>query len=525
MGIESIAIYSDADRAALHVRRADRAIAIGGTAPADSYLRIDKVVSAAREAGADAIHPGYGFLSENEHFAAACDEAGIVFIGPPAEAMRIMGSKTEARARMKAAGVPVVPGSDGAIADAAGAARVARSIGFPLMLKAAFGGGGRGMRIVRDERDLASAFAAATGEAAAAFGRGDVFIERWIERPRHVEIQVLADAHGSVIHLGERECSIQRRHQKLIEEAPSVAVSPALREEMGRVAVLAAQAAGYVGAGTVEFLLEGAAVAGAGNASAGAGSVNARAGGAAAGSTPSFYFLEMNTRLQVEHPVTELITGLDLVREQVRVASGETLAIAQGDVARRGWAIECRVTAEDPARGFLPSAGRITTLRAPDGPGVRNDGGIYEGYEVPAVYDSLLAKLIVWGADREQAIARLSRALDEYVIAGIATSLPFHRFVVRDEAFRAGDLSTAFVEERWSGAARAAASEAAEPLDETERAAVAAAAALYFATGRGGSSAAAAAGGAAFAGNGARRDGASAWRAAARSAALRRALG
>jgi acetyl-CoA carboxylase biotin carboxylase subunit len=414
-----------------------------------------------------------------------------------------MGEKTAARARMRAAGVPVVPGSEGSVADAAAAGAAARAIGYPVLLKAAHGGGGRGMRVVRSDADLAGAFRQTTGEAASAFGRGEVFVEKWIERPRHVEVQVLADAHGSVIHLGERECSIQRRHQKLVEESPSVAVTPALREEMGGAAVRAAAAVGYRSAGTVEFLLD---------------------------ASGRFYFLEMNTRLQVEHPVTEMVTGLDLVREQVRIAEGAPLGLRQQEIAARGWAIECRVTAEDPERAFAPSAGRIRTLRLPEGPGVRNDAGFAEGSEVPVYYDSLLAKLIVWGATRDEAIARLRRALGEYVIVGVPTSLPFHRFVVEDEAFRAGDLSTAFVEERYGGVARRepAVERATAEAAERTAALAAAGAAFYLRARRNGAN-----GGAGSAGGrglglgppseaGATRDVPSAWRAAARADAMRR---
>ncbi len=506
MGIASVAVYSDADRAALHVRMADEAVRIGEPPPAASYLKIDALLAAARATGADALHPGYGFLSENSDLPEACDAAGLRFIGPPASAMRLMGEKTAARARMKAAGVPVVPGSDGAVADVDAAVAAARAIGFPLLLKAAYGGGGKGMRVVRGEGELAAAFRQTMGEAASAFGRGDVFLERWVERARHVEVQVLADAHGNVIHLGERECSIQRRHQKLVEESPSVAVTPELRARMGEAAVRAAQAAGYVNAGTVEFLLE-----------------------------PSghFYFLEMNTRLQVEHPVTELVTGLDLVREQVRIAEGHPLALAQADVRARGWAIECRITAEDPERGFTPSVGTIRALRFPAGPGVRNDAGIYPGYTVPIYYDPLLAKLIVWGPDRETAIARLTRALDEYVIAGLPTSLAFHRWLVRDEAFRAGDLSTAFVAERYRPeAVRGAKAEliAPAPLAPDLEAALAAAGAAFALRMRGVSVGGGAAGGGHGA-DGPSRNGAngaggakpSAWRLAARTFGLRRA--
>jgi len=515
MGIGSVAVYSEADRGALHVRLADEAREIGAPPPSESYLRIDRIIDAARAAGADAIHPGYGFLAENAEFAAACEAAGLAFIGPPPEAIRAMGEKTAARERMRAAGVPVIPGSDGTVADLDAAAAAARAIGFPILVKAAHGGGGRGMRVARSEADLAPAFRQTTSEAASAFGRGEVFVERWIERPRHVEVQVLADAHGAVVHLGERECSIQRRHQKLVEESPSVAVSPALREEMGRAAVRAAAAVGYRSAGTVEFLLD--------------------AGG-------TFYFLEMNTRLQVEHPVTEMVTGLDLVREQVRIAEGAPLGFRQEEIAARGWAIECRVTAEDPERAFAPSAGTIRALRLPEGPGVRNDMGVAEGSVVPVFYDSLLAKLVVWGATRDEAIARLRRALGEYVLVGVPTSLPFHRFVVEDEAFRAGDLSTAFVEERFAhggkgesvagrgaeAAASRSATLAAADRESTERvAALAAAGAAFFLRARrggvnGGAGSAGGFGRGGLTAPAAARGLPSAWRAAARAEAMRR---
>ncbi len=369
-GIATVAVFSEADREALHVQMADEAYAIGPAPAIESYLVIDRIVQTARRAGADAVHPGYGFLSENAAFAEACAAAGLTFVGPPAAAMRQMGSKTAARTLARELGVPMVPGTLEVVASDAEAARVAGEIGYPVMLKAAMGGGGKGMRLVRRDADLAEALRAARAEAGAAFGDAAVYLERAIAEPRHVEIQILADTHGHVIHLGERECSIQRRHQKLIEECPSPLLDAVLRARMGDAACRLARAAGYVNAGTVEFLVD---------------------------SERNFYFLEMNARLQVEHPVTEMVTGVDLVREQLRIAAGETLTLTQADVTWRGWAIECRVNAEDPFAGWLPSPGTITGLRAPSGPWVRDDSGAYEGYTIPRFYDTLLSKLIVWG--------------------------------------------------------------------------------------------------------------------------------
>ncbi|HUG80992.1 MAG TPA: acetyl-CoA carboxylase biotin carboxylase subunit [Bryobacterales bacterium] len=423
MGIASVAVYSDADRASLHVRLADECAWIGPAAAAESYLNIERILDAARAAGADAIHPGYGFLSENAVFAEACEKAGIKFIGPPAAAMRLMGSKTSSRRAMSEAGVPVVPGTTEPLANAAEAAATAANIGYPVMLKAAGGGGGKGMRLVASADEIASAFEQAQGEAQQAFGNPDIYIEKAIRNPRHIEVQVMADEHGNVIHLGERECSLQRRHQKVLEEAPAplVAEHPRLRAEITRAAVEAAKAAGYTNAGTVEFLAD------------------------AAG---DFYFLEMNTRLQVEHPVTEMITGLDLVREQILVAAGERLSLAQEDVRMHGHAIECRVYAEDPENEFLPSPGRITSLTEPSGPGVRVDSGAYEGWPVPIEYDPLIAKLIVWDETRAGAIGRLRAALREYTVGGIHTTLGFFREVVEDEDFCAGRIDTGFIGRR-----------------------------------------------------------------------------
>ncbi|MDA1312726.1 MAG: acetyl-CoA carboxylase biotin carboxylase subunit [Acidobacteria bacterium] len=423
MGIASVAVYSDADRASLHVRLADECVWIGPAAAAESYLNIERILEAAGAVGADAIHPGYGFLSENAAFAEACEKAGVKFIGPSAAAMRLMGSKTRARRAMREAGVPVVPGTTEPLANAAEAAATAAKIGYPVMLKAAGGGGGKGMRLVASADALGSAFEQARGEARQAFGNPDIYIEKAIRNPRHIEVQVMADEHGNVIHLGERECSLQRRHQKVLEEAPAplVAEHPRLRAEITRAAVDAAKAAGYTNAGTVEFLAD---------------------------AKGHFYFLEMNTRLQVEHPVTEMITGLDLVREQIRVASGERLSVAQEDVRMRGHAIECRVYAEDPENEFLPSPGRITSLAEPSGPGVRVDSGAYEGWAVPIEYDPLIAKLIVWDETRAGAIGRLRSALREYTVGGIHTTLGFFREVVEDEDFCAGRIDTGFIG-RW----------------------------------------------------------------------------
>jgi acetyl-CoA carboxylase, biotin carboxylase subunit len=421
LGIRSVAVYSEADRLAPHVLDADEAHLLGPAPSSESYLRIDRILDAVRASGADAVHPGYGFLSEREVFARAVEEAGIVFVGPAPATLAAMGDKTEARRRMRAAKVPIVPGVVDALEDPDAALAAAHEIGFPVLLKAAAGGGGKGMRVVREEGELARSFEAARREALAAFGDGSVYLERFLDRPRHVEIQVMGDRHGRVLHLGERECSIQRRHQKLVEEAPSPILTPAQREQMGTAAVRAAAAVDYVGAGTCEFLYD-----------------EARG---------EFYFLEMNTRIQVEHPVTELVTGLDLVQWQIRVAAGEPLPFAQEDVRLSGHAIECRITSEDPYRGFLPSTGRIDHLEVPAGPGVRWDGGIAEGTTVGLHYDPLLAKLIVHAPTRAAAIERMARALDELVVAGVETSAPFHRRVMAEEDFRAGRLTIRYVEE------------------------------------------------------------------------------
>jgi acetyl-CoA carboxylase biotin carboxylase subunit len=422
LGISSVAVYSDADAHAPHVREADEALHLGPAPSSQSYLRGDAIIAAARSSGAEAIHPGYGFLSEREWFARQVVESGLVWVGPPASAIAAMGSKTEARRLAVNAGVPVVPGTTEALRDVSDARETARSFGYPVLLKAAAGGGGKGMRIVRQESDLAGSLEAAQREARNAFGDDAIYVEKYIEGPRHVEIQVLGDQHGRMISLGERECSIQRRHQKMIEEAPSVAVSPDLRRRMGETAVVAAQSAGYVNAGTCEFLLD-------------------RDG--------AFYFLEMNTRLQVEHPVTELVTGIDLVQWQIRIAAGEPLDLPD-PIEPKGWAIECRITSEDPANGFLPSTGRVSFVHLPAGPGVRWDGGIEPGSSIGLHYDSLLGKLIVWADSREHAIERMRRALHELRIVGVETSREFHLRVMSDPDFRSGAVNIQWLEARLS---------------------------------------------------------------------------
>jgi acetyl-CoA carboxylase, biotin carboxylase subunit len=419
MGIAAVAVYSDVDRASLHVRKSDEAYPIGPAAASESYLNIAKILGVAKKSGADAIHPGYGFLSENAKFAAACAEAGVKFIGPTAEAMEAMGSKTRARQAMEKAGVPFVPGTSRGLDSFEQAEKVAAQIGYPVMLKAAAGGGGKGMRLVHAAEDLKSALEGARSEAERAFGDSEVYIEKAILNPRHIEMQVLADEHGNTVYLGERECSIQRRHQKVLEEAPSPIVDSEMRRRMGEVAVRVAQAAGYTNAGTVEFLVD---------------------------QQKNFYFLEMNTRLQVEHPVTELITGLDLVHLQIRIAAGERLPFKQEDVHLRGHAMECRIYAEDPDNNYFPSPGKIDLLQEPSGPGIRVDGGMYEGWTVPIDYDPLLAKLIGYGENRDQAISRLVRALDEYFVGGIKTNLSLFRRILSDPEFRATKLDTGFLD-------------------------------------------------------------------------------
>jgi acetyl-CoA/propionyl-CoA carboxylase biotin carboxyl carrier protein len=421
LGIGSVAVYSDADRTALHVSYADEAFALGGETAADSYLRADKVVAAARAAAADAVHPGYGFLAENAAFARAVEDAGLVWIGPPPASIELMGHKTVARARMQEAGVPIIPGTTDPVASADEVVALGEEIGYPLLIKAAAGGGGKGMKVVASPDDVAQAFASAQREGRSYFADPSVYVERYLEDPRHVEVQVLADAHGNVIHLGERDCTIQRRHQKLVEETPSPAVTPELRARIGQIAVDAARAAGYRSAGTIEGLLT---------------------------SAGEYFFMEMNTRIQVEHTVTELVTGLDLVREQILIAAGEPLWLRQEDVGLRGHAIECRINAEDPSNGFLPSPGRITSYREPAGPGVRVDSGVTSGSVISGRYDPLIAKLIVHGVDREHARRRMLRALDEYEIGGVETLLGFHRALLSDPCFVRGETCDGLVESK-----------------------------------------------------------------------------
>jgi acetyl-CoA carboxylase biotin carboxylase subunit len=419
LGIKTVAVFSEADRESLHVLLADEAVPIGPPPASESYLVIDKLIAAARATGAQAVHPGYGFLAENATFAQACLDASLTFVGPPPAAIRAMGDKMAARRVAIKMGVPVVPGTEQPVLDDAEAARVAERVGYPVMLKAAMGGGGKGMRLVRAPGELTGALRAARSEAGAAFGDAAVYVERYVEDPRHIEIQVLADAHGGVVYLGERECSIQRRHQKLVEESPSPFVTPEMRRRMGEAACRVAAAVGYVNAGTVEFLVD---------------------------RERNFYFLEMNTRLQVEHPVTELVTGRDLVRDQLRIAAGEKLGFGQDDVTLDGWAIECRVNAEDPFAGFIPSPGTVLGLRAPGGPWVRDDTGVYAGCTISRFYDTLMAKLIVWGTDRDAAIARMTRALGEYAVAGVQTTIPMLQRIIAHPDFVAGRLSTGFMD-------------------------------------------------------------------------------
>jgi acetyl-CoA carboxylase biotin carboxylase subunit len=420
IGIPTVAVYSTVDRNALHVQLADEAVCVGEAPSSKSYLNIPNIIAAAISRGADAIHPGYGFLAENDRFAEICVAHGLTFVGPSAEAIRAMGDKSTAKATMQRVGVPTIPGSGGLLESAAAAAGLAAEMGFPVMIKATAGGGGRGMRLVPSAEQLESLFKAAQGEAEAAFGNPGLYMEKFIERPRHVEVQVLADRHGNVVHLGERDCSIQRRHQKLVEEAPSPALDPELRRRMGEAAVAAARSITYEGAGTVEFLVD-------------------RGG--------DFYFMEMNTRIQVEHPVTEMVTGIDLIAEQLRIAGGEPLSMVQDDVQLRGHAIECRINAEDPQNNFRPSPGRITGWLPPGGPGVRVDSHVYTGYEIPPFYDSLIGKLIVWGSDRDAALRRMRRALTECAVTGIPTTIEFHLALLERPEFRAGDVHTKFVEE------------------------------------------------------------------------------
>ena len=425
LGLRSVAVYSDADRTAAHVRMADEAIHIGPAPAAESYLSIPRILDAARQSGAGAIHPGYGFLSENPEFADACEAAGLRFVGPPGRVMREMGEKTAARRVAREAGVPIVPGYDTGLDDIHEAKRLADDIGYPIMIKAAAGGGGKGIRFVHRPEDLEASLRLARSEAQGAFGDSSVYMEKAVIPARHIEVQIFGDTHGNVIHLGERECSIQRRHQKLIEESPSPALNAELRARFTDAAVQLAKAVGYVNAGTCEFLL---------------------------GPDGNFYFLEVNARLQVEHPVTELVTGLDLVYEQLRVAAGLPLSVTQEQIIFRGHAIEARITAEDPLNRFLPASGRVSALHDPAGPGVRLDSALYDGMEIPLFYDSLLAKLICWGEDRAEAMARLRRALDEYTIAGVRTTIPFARWLLAQPRFVAGDFSTDFIAQTWDAA-------------------------------------------------------------------------
>jgi len=423
MGIKTVAVYSEADRSALHVLEADQAVCLGPSAPAESYLNMGKIIAAAKQTGAQAIHPGYGFLAENPLFVERCQEEAIVFIGPPAQAVRDLGDKTVARRTMINSGVPVIPGMMQAEADPNVLMKEAELIGYPVLIKAAAGGGGKGMRIVNSAGDLREATESASREAKSAFGNGAIYLEKYLHQPRHVEFQILADAHGNVIHLLERECSIQRRHQKIIEETPSTALTPKLRKEMGKAAVAAARASGYVNAGTVEFLVD---------------------------HDSKFYFLEVNTRLQVEHPITEMITGIDLVRQQIEIAAGNPLKFSQADIVGRGHAIECRIYAEDPMSAFLPSSGKIAFVREPRGPGIRNDSGVYSGYTVPMEYDPILSKLITHAESRQECIGRMRRALKDYVVLGVLTPIPFLMDILSSEAFIKGETYTDFIDTHFA---------------------------------------------------------------------------
>lgn len=425
LGIRTVAVYSDADKDALHVQYADEAFPIGPSPATLSYLHIPNIINAAVQTGAQAIHPGYGFLSENHLFASVCQTWGLIFVGPPPHAIEQMGIKAQAREKMKQAGVPVVPGTQGTVKDLAEAREVAEVIGYPVMVKASYGGGGRGIRIVESAEQLAEALERASREAQSAFGQGDVYIEKYLYNPRHIEIQVLADAHGNVISLGERESSLQRRRQKVLEEAPSVAMTPELRRAMGEAATRAAKAVGYTSAGTLEFLLD-------------------EAG--------HFYFMEMNTRIQVEHPCTEMVTGVDIVKEQIRVAQGLPLSITQDEVRMNGWSIECRINAEDPDMQFRPSPGTVTRWQEPSGPGVRMDSGANQGYQVQPFYDSLLAKVVTWGRTREEAISRMKRALDEFKVEGVRTTIAMHRVLLDDPDFQAGRIHINFLSGKFAGA-------------------------------------------------------------------------
>ena len=419
MGHGTVAVYSDADRAALHVVYADQAMPIGPPPSRESYLRIDRIVEAAKKTGAEAVHPGYGFLAENADFARACRDAGLLFVGPSPESIEAMGSKTESRQRMKAAGVPVVPGLVEAVKSVDEIVEFARSAGYPIMIKASAGGGGKGMRFVEREADLRPAFERVTSEAQSFFGDASVYAEKFVTSPRHIEVQILGDQHGNLVHIGERECTLQRRHQKVVEECPSAIVDGELRERLGAMAVKAARAVNYYSAGTIECLM---------------------------GADKQFYFLEMNTRLQVEHPVTEMVWGVDIVKEQLRIAAGEKLRFTQADLAPSGHAIECRIYAEDPARKFAPSPGLIRYINLPEGPGVRNENGVYAGYTVPVFYDPMLSKLVCHGATRDEAIARMKRALMEYRVEGIDTTIPFFTFIMNHPDFAAAQFDTSFID-------------------------------------------------------------------------------
>jgi len=420
LGIATVAVYSTVDRNALHVQLADEAVCVGESASSKSYLNIPNILAAATSRGVDAIHPGYGFLAENDRFAEMCRDHGITFVGPSPHAIRSMGDKATAKSTMQRVGVPTVPGSEGLLSNPEAAAALAEQMGYPVMIKATAGGGGRGMRLVPGPDQLTNLFKAAQGEAEAAFGNPGLYMEKFIDRPRHVEVQVLADRHGNVVHLGERDCSIQRRHQKLLEEAPSPALDPELRRRMGEAAVAAARSIQYEGAGTVEFLLD-------------------RSGG--------FYFMEMNTRIQVEHPVTEMVTGIDLIAEQLRIAGGEPISVSQDQIQLRGHAIECRINAEDAAHNFRPAPGKITGWLPPGGPGVRVDSHVYTGYDIPPFYDSLIGKLIIWAPDRELALKRMRRALNECAVTGIPTTVEFHLRLLDRPEFQNGDVHTKFVEQ------------------------------------------------------------------------------
>jgi acetyl-CoA carboxylase biotin carboxylase subunit len=420
LGIKTLAVYSEADVESLHVQLADEAICIGSAQSSQSYLKADRIISAAELADVDAIHPGYGFLSENEDFAEQCERCNIKFIGPKSKSIRMMGDKSVAKDTVRKAGVPIVPGSDGPVESEADAVKVAKKIGYPVIIKAVAGGGGRGMRIAHNDVSFAKEYHVARAEAEKAFGDGRVYVEKYIQNPRHIEFQILADSHGKTLHLGERDCSVQRRHQKLIEESPSPFMTPSLRKAMGKAAIRAAEAADYENAGTIEFLVD---------------------------EKGHFYFIEMNTRIQVEHPVTEEVTGIDLVKQQILIASGEKLAWDQGDIEFRGHAIECRINAEDPSRNFAPSPGTIDLYYPPGGHGVRVDSHVYGGYTIPPYYDSMIGKLIAFGETRRTAIERMHRALGEYIIRGIKTTIPFHRAIFTDPVFCGGKATTAYVQE------------------------------------------------------------------------------